>query len=46
MDRVQSARQEVWGHLMNHWEYAIFTAVFIMFCYMFAETLFWWLSFY
>jgi hypothetical protein len=31
---------------MNHWEYAIFTAIFILVCYMFAESLFWWLGFY
>lgn len=31
---------------MNHWEYAIFAAVFITVCYLFAEILFWWASFY
>jgi hypothetical protein len=31
---------------MEHWDTAIFTGIFILICYMVAEVLFWWISFY
>lgn len=31
---------------MEHWETAIFTGIFVLVCYMVAEVLLWWASFY